>query len=698
MGKKRLILVLKTYFLILNLLFSTIALSNIINAQDNTAGQQLPPGVSVLNGGGTGQPPMTPPPGSSNTATGGTSQPPTTGGGPVPPPPGDNGGEDNFNDGDNSNGGRFLSFNFQSIVMKAGIGASMFGTLGTLAGGDNGAAWGSFAGAVGGVVAAITEESLGTVGSSLLGLGVAALIFILTYKKASTEIVEFHCLPWEAPIGGDNCELCNDYGECSEYTCKSLGQACEIVNAGSDEQRCIWKNPHDVNSPIITVTNITKGYKFKPNTAIRPPATGIKVVDEKGKDTCIKAFTPLEFSFDTDEPGQCKIDYNLTKGYEEMSFYVGGSTMYSYNHTEKFSLPSPGAINAVNPEIKNDGDYILYMRCQDANGNFNQDAFSISFCVEKGPDLTPPRIESASIPSGKPIQFNQSKLALEIYVNEPSECKWSREDRSYSNMEYKMDCDTNVWEMNNNLVYTCRTTLKGLESRKTNEFYFKCKDQPYAEEKDRNVNVQSYLYKVIGTQPLNIMGIGPNGTISGATDYIPVFLQISTDNGYNNGESICYFSNKKPTKNEDYVQFLDTGKNNHKQRQDLPTGEYKYYFKCVDLGGNTAYNTTQFKVLSDKNPSTIVRVYKEGENMKVITDDISECTYSTQNCNFEIESGIKMESDDGEKHFAEWRNNQLYYIRCRDRYNNQPNPNSCSIVVRAYKMDDKVDTLEFPEE
>jgi len=92
-----------------------------------------------------------------------------------------------------------------------------------------------------------------------------------------------------------------------------------------------------------------------------------------------------------------------------------------------------------------------------------------------------------------------------VYVNEPSECKWSREDRDYDNMENEMNCNTFIWEMNNQNVYTCRTNLTGIENRKENEYYFRCKDQPWAVEGDRNVNVHSYLYKIIGTQPLNIL-------------------------------------------------------------------------------------------------------------------------------------------------------------------------------------------------
>ncbi|MFH1358964.1 MAG: hypothetical protein ABIH37_03695, partial [archaeon] len=327
---------------------------------------------------------------------------------------------------------------------------------------------------------------------------------------------------------------------------------------------------------------------------------------------------------------------------------------------------------------------------------FNQDAFSVSFCVDKGPDTTPPIIVNTNIPSGNPVQYNQTSFDLEVYVNEPSECKWSRTDQNYDNMEEEMKCNTHVWEMNNKNVYTCKTTLTGILDRKENNYYFKCKDKPNSPEGDRNVNSQSYPYVLIGTQPLNILEIGPDKNIRGATDTVPVFLTIKTDNGYQNGEALCYYyndaSNSKPTNEEDYVLFLETSSNEHTQRQDLVSGDYVYYFKCIDLGGNAAYGSTQFKVETDRDAPLVVRAYKESSELKIITNEMAVCSYSNTNCNFEVESGVEMNSFDGEVHTGEWVLNKNYYIRCKDGYENQAFPNTCSIILRPSDV-----TAENPE-
>jgi hypothetical protein len=579
--------------------------------------------------------------------------------------------------------------NLGAAAAIGGIGA----TIGGLAGGEKGGMWGFISGFAGATAYQIAKGIPGISGTqaALIGLGVAILIFILTYKKIEKQTIEFKCLTWQPPFGGENCELCNDFEECTDYTCKSLGQACQLVNQGTEDAMCVWANPHDTNSPIIKILNVTKEHKFEPDKT-RPTGTGVTITQEK--EECIEPFTPLSFTFTTKdsenglgEPSQCKIDYNLTSGldsYERMSFYVGGSSIFSYNHTETLSLPGPDHVNEVAPELKNDGTYTLYIRCADANGNFNQDAFSVRFCVKPGPDTTPPLIVNTNIPSGNPIQYNQTKLDLEVYVNEPSECRWSREESTFENMKNKMDCDLELWQMNNENVYTCKTTLTGLEDRKENKYYFRCKDKPWASS-DRNVNKQSYIYVIMGTQPLNILETGPIGTIRGATDGISIDLYVKTDNGYNNGEAICYFSTTSDE--EDYIRFWESNTTNiHKQRQDLPTGDYTYYFKCVDLAGNADYNQTSFTVLTDRLEPIIIRFYQEDGQLKIITHEKAECSYSFIDCNFDIEDGIKMSSFDFINHFSEWETNHNYHIRCKDEYNNQPNPNTCSIIVRPSEL------------
>ncbi len=584
-----------------------------------------------------------------------------------------------------------------------GLGQMLGGWFGLDAGEIDALSWGLFAGAYtyrslsvlkrGDLHNFLTDQGLLKDGKLLgfdagvWGVGVGIIVGLLLYKKESKEIVTFSCQPWQAPTGsrgGNDCEKCNEVEGCSEYKCKSLGQACELLNAGTEDEKCDWVNPRDTTSPVISLWEevLTEGYEYEPDDAVRPPARGVKILRTAGE--CIEAFTPLEFGIITDEPAQCRIDYNHTLKFDDMSYWFGESNLFLYNHSQTLSLPGPNAINAAAPELQHDGTYTLYVRCQDANENSNVDEFSIRFCVEKGPDVTPPEIRDTSIANNMPVKYNQTSVDLEVYVNEPAECRWSREDRSYEDMENEMSCSENVWEMNNNLVYTCKTTLTGVKDRQDNIFYFRCKDQPWAEESERNKNQESYKFTLVGTETLNIIDIKPNETIYGSTEVISVNLEVETANGYRNGEAVCSYSDTG--RESDWIEFFETGTSLHTQRLDLVEGDYKYYVKCSDLGGNRDDNYTEFKVETDREAPVVARVYRENELLKIVTIEDSTCRYDIKSCNFNFEDGIDMPYANQTDHVAEWQTENTYYVRCSDEYGNLPLSNECSIIVRPYDL------------
>ncbi len=525
-----------------------------------------------------------------------------------------------------------------------------------------------------------------------VGIAVGALVFYLLYEKEEVKEVRFQCLPWQAPLGGENCELCNDDLEpCSLYRCKSLGQACELINVGTDQEKCVWMNPDDASSPGIKPwkEELTPGYEYS-NVIERPPGGGSKpgqmeIISQGG--LCLKAFTPMQFGIITSEPAQCKIAYNHTDTYDEMEYYLGDNNLFQTNHTQKLSLPSPSAINSEYPEIQNSGKYTLLIRCTDANGNVNRDEFSVRFCIDDGPDVTPPQIVTTSLINNMPVSFGNDELDISVYTNEPANCKWSRKDADYDNMENTMTCSNKLWEMNHELLYACNTKLTGIEDRKDNDFYFRCKDVSESENPMR----QSYKFTVKGTQPLDILKISPNETVSGSTSTISVNLNVETDNGYNAGESTCYYS--ETGGESSYIEFYETKSRIHNQNLDLISGDYEYFIKCVDLGGNTAYNKTQFKVDVDRTAPMIIRAYNENDRVKIKTNEESSCTYSTTTCNFEFDKGIQMVAsgqgiEKDRVHYTEWIPSQRYYIKCADKYNNQPNPSDCSIVIKPFKTED----------
>jgi hypothetical protein len=132
--------------------------------------------------------------------------------------------------------------------------------------------------------------------------------------------------------------------------------------------------------------------------------------------------------------------------------------------------------------------------------------------------------------------------------------------------------------------------------------------------------------------------------------------------------------------------FFNTGTNKHSQELNLAAGSYKYYIKCVDLGGNSDKKTVSFGVETDTYSPAIVRVYHEESYLKIVTSEKGECVYSKDSCTYQFSDGIKMATPKENEHYTDWNTNINYYIKCRDGYGNEPFPNVCSITVRPTQL------------
>ena len=521
---------------------------------------------------------------------------------------------------------------------------------------------------------------------------VAAAVFIATYKKVKEKTVLFSCLPWQAPVGGDDCEVCNENENfpCSEYQCKSLGQSCEIVNKGTEEEKCVWINRNDVNPPMIKAWKdiLLNNYIYTPDNAVSPPDRGVKILYESSQDNCVPAFTPLRLGVSMDEPAACKIDTLRKNSFDEMLTFMGGG-LSKYNHSYSLVLPSQEALDAENITIENDGNFKLYVRCQDSNGNSNTANFQFRYCVDQGPDTTAPLIVSTNLLNGAPIAYNQSSIDLDLYVNEPAECMWDHNDRNYETMQEQMSCSTSIFEYNAQMLYKCSTTLTGLKDRTENKFYFRCKDKPNSPENERNTNTESFEFSLMGTRPLVIDSVEPdNEIIKDSTSPVKITIEARTSAGYEEGKAICYFSDSCFLENGDedkYTEFLYEDGPSYLHSQELwpDEGNYQCSIRCVDLGGNSDTKDVNFTIETDLTPPTISRAYKEDNYLKLITNEEARCVYSTFGCNYDFDEGTQITVRDKTNHFTEWDTQKDLYVKCEDKFGKRPLPNQCSMVVRA---------------
>ncbi|MBU2503634.1 MAG: hypothetical protein KJ879_01085 [Nanoarchaeota archaeon] len=537
-----------------------------------------------------------------------------------------------------------------------------------------------------------------------VGLAVTAIILGFTLKNTKYETYSFTCQPWSAAKGGDNCELCNQ-GDlpCTEYRCESLGQACELVNQGTGQEKCVWAD-RGVTPAIIEAWDdiLTPGYKYTPDNAVSPPDRGVKIVSENNPNGCLKPFEAIRFGVQLDKPATCKIDTDNRANFDSMKWSMG-STLSLYTHSQTLSFKSKEALDSENITYNLGEEKSLFVKCEDVNENQNDANFVFTFCVDDGPDTSAPVIVTTSIINGMPISSNQSSVDLDVYVNEPAECKWSRTDLDYDNMENDMSCVTAASQssiINGAQVYKCSTTLTGLKDRMDNDFYFRCKDKPWLtspeDESERYADTTSCIFKdnpnlckftLVGTQPLVILSVGPdNETISDSTSVVKVTLEAETTAGFNKGDALCSYS--PSGEDGSYIEFYpETGSYTHSQDLYLIEGDYEYYIRCTDLGGNTDTEMVSFTVETDVFSPNAVRVFKDGTSLKIITDEKASCVYDSVSCTYDFDLGIKMSTDSqGITHSTTWNANKNLYIKCQDEYENRPGPDQCSIIARPFEV------------
>lgn len=507
----------------------------------------------------------------------------------------------------------------------------------------------------------VAETTLNSAAVTILNFISIALTLWTIYNlidiflaKDKTETVSISCEPWVAPLGGDDCEKCgNDGKECSEYRCKSLGQMCTLLNPGTKNEMCVSSNPNDVTSPQITADK----------SVLLPGFTITEVANEGFTlNQDIPPFTAVKIGVKTNEPAQCKYSLNTSTKFEQMTSFFGGS-LYNYNHTELFALPGAMADEQA-LKLTNSGRFTLYLRCQDGNGNENNKDYYIRFKIAKGPDLTAPVIELTSIQNGAYAAAGVNETALAIYLNEPSECKWDDIDGNYDDMTNGFTCKNTVFPTSSIYygLYDCATMLKPIKDQLTNNFYFRCRDQPGAS--THNEMVESYLFTLQGTQPLSISSIQPSGTLY---DPNPT-LSVVTSKGAQGGAAICgySFSDSSPGS---MITFLNTNSTLHEQPfTNLSTGSYTAYVNCFDVAGNLASGSTSFAISVDTQAPQLDQIYADGTILHVVTNEESSCEYSSTG-DFSYGGGIPMTGAGTMDHELTIEAN-LYYVKCADSFGN----------------------------
>lgn len=498
-----------------------------------------------------------------------------------------------------------------------------------------------------------------------IGLALTIAQFIFGWGKTKEKIIKFDCYPWQAPAGGNNCDKCNSEDVlCSEYKCESLGQTCEFINQGTSNEKCIENDPYDVSSPKITpnLEAIDEGYEYR-----NINFGGFEIKTDQGG--CVDEYNIINYGIETDRPAQCKIGVSPLETYDQMPEYFGGKNAYLTNHTNVIFMPSPAAFknqyNLTDEQVEALGNIKFYVKCKSINGAKNVAPFVIDSCVKPGPDLTAPRITNTIPSNGGFAKFGATEQDLKLWTNEPSQCKWSKEDKDFEEMETQMNCQSDL-EDYGLYGWECNTTITGL-SGNSSEFYFRCKDQPWElDESLRNTNSESYEYSLsVSNTPLTIKDFKPadDDKIVEGVEPVNFDLRVETAGGAENGKAICNWEG-----NGYSDEFTETNSNFHSYTITSGTrGDYNMKFICEDVAGNVAEDETSFEIQIDTSGPRIIRTYYDG-GLKIVTLEESECRYDFER-NFIWENATQM-SGNGFNHVGDWQL-KTYYVQCEDNFGNK---------------------------
>jgi len=542
-----------------------------------------------------------------------------------------------------------------------------------------------------------------------LGFGIGALvivgwIIISGFGTTEKRKINFACLPWEAPAGTTeaDCNKCNENElfKCTKYRCESLGQTCQLLNGNTDNPICKSVQYENV-APVITAGSINAtGYAFADEDVGK--SVEIESPEENG---CILEFGSVRFTLKTDEYAQCKWDFVERDVYENMENLPLEGTDSSKNHTFDLNGLSLGMLNAF--DITEDvilglhGDGKLYVRCSDVHNNINPTSYIVNFCINEGPDTTPVNFDSQTgvlaIPkNGATLPYGTNSTPFKIFINEPAECKYDgKPSTSYDLMNNTLECSTSPTP---ELLgrWGCETPLDNDLSLNPgeNKIYIKCKDKPWeTNESKRNTNVDDYLYKLFVTEDKLEIGsiyITVGGSrfdltnnytkVTGGVNQFSIDLTAQTSGGNENGKAECSYKFEQSPILYTGDRFFETNANTHKQKGlNLLNGNYNISIKCnddFDNDGisNVAETSGTFNLNVDMSPPLIVRTYRDGNSLKLKTDESAKCAYSNQPnyCQSgSVSNGTSMTSGFSTDHSTSWNPGQIYYIKCKDIYDRE---------------------------
>ena len=122
------------------------------------------------------------------------------------------------------------------------------------------------------------------------------------------------------------------------------------------------------------------------------------------------------------------------------------------------------------------------------------------------------------------------------------------------------------------------------------------------------------------------------------------------------------------------------------------------YIRCRDLGGLEERNSVLFYVLKDIDTPILIRTYSSSDYLYIETNEESDCVYSNNEnlkCNYNFSDGNAMIGNLQYIHSAPWSLDNIYYIKCKDKWDNYPDSrrgdsrsdaNTCTAKISPFEL------------
>ena len=499
----------------------------------------------------------------------------------------------------------------------------------------------------------------GLIVSLVLLIAAATVLIISLTIKDHQATNTFDCRVWQAPSGGQDCNLCQDderltangLHECTEYLCKSLGAACDFIPDTPDGPVCI--NTPQIGEPMRSSLNPPNKCYANQEGTIPAECTLQETVSGHTYTTYIGANQKVSWGVTTEDYATCRYDTRRV-AYGEMTghFDQGGFT----KQHNKTLFPSQ--------DIWPSESYSFYVHCQNSNEEATTHDYKVEFTVADQEDLEVPIITEYSITPGSYTAADKDEIDLTITINEQvangGGCKWAKTNVAYQEMGNHFNCP------NPGLTdQQCTTTLGPLENQ-TNMFYFRCEDDKFPE---GNINAESQPtngYTLVRTQPLEINNVFCQtefGTDCANIESNEFTLTVQTQGGAQSGKATCGLGYNDIEATFDMFQTTETS--THTQNLEISD---EYFIFCTDIAQNVATTSINAQITFDYNAPIIEETFVEQGHLVVTTNEDATCKW-TREAEFNFVEAQPFIQTDTKRHTIA-ATNEYVQVACQDKFGN----------------------------